>query len=70
MSLIRAGIKMKALIPPEAKDKINGALHDKGIDFDIDTMKNEDIEELIEALGDMEVDIEGRHGEKFKVYVE
>jgi hypothetical protein len=70
MSLIRAGIKMKALIPPEAKDKINDALHEKGISFDIDSVKNEDIEELIEALGDMEVDIEGKHGEKVKVYVE
>ncbi|MFA5309979.1 MAG: hypothetical protein WC370_10945 [Dehalococcoidales bacterium] len=70
MSLIRAGIKMKSLIPPEAKDKINGALHEKGIDFDIDSIKNEDIEELIESLGDMEVDIEGKNGEKVKVYVE
>lgn len=70
MSLIRAGIKMKSLIPPDAKGKINDALRDKGIDFDIDSIKNEDLEELIEALGDMEVDIEGKHGEKVKVYVE
>jgi hypothetical protein len=70
MSLIRAGIKMKSLIPPEARDKVNSALREKGIDFDIDSIKNEDIEELIAALGDMEVDIEGRHGEKVKVYVE
>jgi hypothetical protein len=70
ISLIKAGIKMKALIPPEAKDKINEALKDKGIDFNIDTVKNEDIEELIEALDDMEIDIDGGHGEKIKVYVE
>jgi hypothetical protein len=70
MSLIRAGIKMKSLIPPEAKDKVNSALREKGIKFDIDSIKNEDIEDLVEALGDMEIDVEGGHGEKVKVYVE
>ena len=70
MSLIRAGIKMKSLIPPEALDKANAALKDKGINFDVRSIKPEDLEELIEALGDMQVDVEGRHGEKVKVYVE
>ena len=70
MSLIRAGIKMKSLIPPEAKDKVNNALKEKGINFDINSIKTEDIEELVEALGDMEIDVEGGHGEKVKVYVE
>ena len=70
MSLIRAGIKLTSLIPPHAKDKIDGALRDKGIDFDINSIKKEDLEELIEALGDMEVDVESGHGEKVKVFVE
>lgn len=70
MALVRAGIKMKSLIPPEAKVKINDAFHEKGINFDIDSIKNEDIEELLAALGDMQIDIEGQHGEKVKVYVE
>jgi hypothetical protein len=70
MALIRAGIKMKSLIPPEAKDKVNSALKEKGIPFDIDNIKNEDIEELVEALGDTEIDMEGGHGEKIKIYVE
>jgi hypothetical protein len=70
MSLIRAGIKLTSLIPPEAMDKANKALNDKGINFDIRNMKSEDIEGLIDALGDMQVDIEGGKGEKVKVFVE
>ena len=35
MSLVRAGIKLTALIPPEALDKANQALKDKGINFDV-----------------------------------
>ncbi|OGN99375.1 MAG: hypothetical protein A2Y58_01420 [Chloroflexi bacterium RBG_13_51_52] len=70
MSLIRAGIKLTALIPPEALDKANSALKEKGINFDVRSIKTEDIEDLIEALGDMEIDVEGGKGEKVKVFVE
>jgi hypothetical protein len=70
MSLIRAGIKLTSLIPPEAMDKANRALSDKGINFDVRNIKPGDIEDLIVALGDTEVDIEGSRGEKIKVFVE
>ena len=70
MSLIRAGIKLTSLIPPEARDKVNGALREKGIDFDVRNVRPEDIEELIEALSDLEVDVVSAKGEKVKVFVE
>ena len=70
MSLIRAGIKLTSLIPQEALDKANAALKDKGVNFDVRNIKPEDIEGLIEALGDMEIDIDGSKGEKVKVFVE
>ena len=70
MSLIRAGIKLTSLIPPEARDKVNGALREKGIDFDVRSVKPEDLEELIEALSDLEVDVVSAKGEKVKVFVE
>lgn len=70
MSLLRAGIKLSALIPPEHLDKANKALSDKGIDFDVSKIKPEDLEGLIEAIGDTEIDIDGKHGEKVKVFVE
>lgn len=70
MSLIRAGIKLTSLIPTEARDKVNGALREKGIDFDVRNLKTEDIEDLIEALSDLEVDVESSKGEKVKIFVE
>lgn len=70
MSLIRAGVKLTSLIPPEARDKVNGALREKGIDFDVRNIKPEDLEELIEALSDLEVDVVSSKGEKVKVSVE
>ncbi len=70
MSLVRAGLKMTALIPPDALNKANDALREKGINFDVRNIKPEDLEELIEALGDMTVDVESSQGEKVKVFVE
>ena len=70
MSLIRAGIKLTSLIPAEAREKVNGVLRDKGIDFDVRNVKPEDLEELIEALSDMQVDVESAKGERVKVFVE
>jgi len=70
MSLIRSGIKLTSLIPTEARDKVDGALKEKGIDFNTRNMKPEDIEELIESLNELEVDIISSKGEKVKVFVE
>jgi hypothetical protein len=71
ISLIRAGMKMTSLIPPHAYDKVNDALKEKGIDLDLRSIKPEDLEDLIEALGDMQIDIEGgHHGERVRVFAE
>jgi hypothetical protein len=70
MSLVRAGIKLTSLIPPEALDKANNALREKGINFDVRNIKPDDIEELIEALGDMQVDVQSARGDNVKVFVE
>jgi hypothetical protein len=70
MALIRSGMKFTSLLPPEARDKVTGALHEKGIDFDMRNMKPEDLDELLEALSDLEVDVVSSDGETVKVFVE
>ena len=69
MKLIRAGMKLTSLIPPHAADKMHDAMQEKGIDFDIRNLKPDDIEELIEALGDLEVNVDGGK-ETVHIYVE
>ena len=69
MKLIRAGMKLTALIPPHAADKMHDAMQEKGIDFDIRNLKPDDIEELVDALADLEVNVnDGK--ETVRVYVE
>jgi hypothetical protein len=69
MSLIRAGVKFSSLIPDNAANQVDSALKEKGINFNVRNIKDEDIEQLLEALSDLEVDIEGGQG-KVNVFTE
>ena len=69
IALIRAGVKLAALIPNQATDSVNEELRKKGIKFDIGSLKAEDLEPLVEALHDLEVDVkDGRH--KVRIFCE
>lgn len=70
MTLIRSGVKLTSLLPREARDKVTSALQEKGIDFDMRNVKPEDLDELVEALSELEVNIVGSDGEVVKVCVE
>ena len=70
MTLIRSGVKLTSLLPREARDKVTSALEEKGIDFDMRNVKPEDLDELIEALSELEVNMVGSDGEVVKVCVE
>jgi hypothetical protein len=67
--LFRAGMKFASLIPKNAQDKISSAMEDKGIDLDLSNIKSENINELLEALRDLQVDVDSED-EVVKVYCE
>ncbi|MGP8079943.1 MAG: hypothetical protein ACLPVI_05470 [Dehalococcoidales bacterium] len=69
VALIRAGVKLASLIPPEAYNEVDEKLKNRGIMFDLRNMKPENVEELIQALNDLQVDIQGTE-EKVRVYTE
>ena len=69
LALVRAGMKLPALIPSDAAAGINEALNKKGIDVDVRKLKAGDIEELLDALSDLEIDVQGGKG-KVHIYVE
>ena len=62
VALIRAGMKFTSLIPKDAADKIEDAMKEKGIKLNLKNIKDEDIEELIEAMAELEIDIDGGEG--------
>ena len=69
MALIRAGMRLPALIPGGVADKVNEALRENGIDLDVRRLDGDELDELISALSELEIDVEnGEH--KVKVFVE
>jgi hypothetical protein len=68
--LIRAGMRLAALIPAAAHGPINKALHEHGVDLDISKIKPEDVEDLVQHLRDLTVDVESTRGEKVRVFCE
>jgi hypothetical protein len=68
LGLVRAGLKLTSLIPPQAQDQINKTMAEKGMKFDLNNFKPEDLEELIESLREMEIDVDSANGDKVHVY--
>ena len=69
VSLIRSGMKLTALIPPRVADDINKGLKEKGFGFDVRNMKEEYVEQLVDALRDEEVMVDSPEAE-IRVYAE
>ena len=69
VNLIRAGMKLTSLIPSHVADDINKGLKDKGIGFDIRNLKDEYVEQLVDALRDSEIVVDSTEAE-IRVYAE
>lgn len=71
MALLKAGLKLSALIPPAAYQKINEHMQQKGVELDVNQiLKNGNVEELIESIGELNVDVNSAQGDKVKVFFE
>lgn len=69
MALIRAGMRLPAMIPGGVAEKVNEALRENGIDLDVRGLKGNELDDLISSLSELEIDVEnGEH--KVKVFVE
>jgi len=69
IQLLRAGVKLASLIPPKALDHANDELQRSGMPIDLGKLKPEDIDELIDHLGDLTVDVDN-HEAKVRVFCE
>src|SRR5579862_7665966 len=58
MQLLRAGVRLGALMPPQARDKVNEALQEQGIGIDINQLRPENLEALVDELNDLTVDVD------------
>ncbi|HEX3742957.1 MAG TPA: hypothetical protein VHW09_03480 [Bryobacteraceae bacterium] len=61
MQLLRAGVRLASLIPPEARDRVNWQLRREGVPFDLNQITPDNLEELVEHLDAFTLDIDERH---------
>jgi len=57
LQLLRAGVRLATLVPPQALTKINAELAKSGVPIDLTELKPQHIEDLIEQLDEVDVDI-------------
>ena len=69
MGLIRAGVKLASVLPSNATSMINEKLKENGVPIDLEKIKADDLEELVNSLSELEVDIQDAD-EKVRIYVE
>ncbi len=68
LGVLRAGLKLTSLIPKPAADQINKAMEEKGMAFDLNNLKPEDLQELIDALAEMQIEVDANNGDTVRVY--
>jgi hypothetical protein len=70
MQLLRAGVRLASLLPAQALNRANDAMHAQGIPIDLSQIKPENLEELVEHLSDLTVDVDQKDAcSKVKVRV-
>jgi hypothetical protein len=68
LALLRSGLKLTSLLPPQAMEQLTEQMVDKGISIDFSNLKPEDIDDLIQALREMEINIDSKDGDKVRVF--
>jgi hypothetical protein len=58
LQLLRAGVRLTSLVPPQALTKLNAELDKSGVPIDLTQLKPQHIEELIEQLDELTVDVD------------
>lgn len=69
MQLLRAGVRLAALIPQQAHNQLDEALSSHGVPLTLSQIKPENLEELIDHLEDLTVDVNASEGNGAKVRV-
>ena len=58
VALLRAGVRLTSLIPPQALTQVNAELTKSGVPIDLTQLKPQHIEDLVEQLDDVTVDVD------------
>jgi len=69
LQLLRAGVRLTSLIPPQVLTRVNAELDKSGVPIDLTQLKPQHLEDLVEQLDDLTVDLHQADG-KVQVFCE
>jgi hypothetical protein len=69
LQLLRAGVRLTSLVPPQALTRVNEQLAKSGVPIDLTELRPQDLEEVIEQLDELTVDVDDS-GSKMQVFCE
>lgn len=69
IKLLKAGIKLGALMPEKAKQSVDEALSKSGVDFKLSALNEDNLNEVIEALQNLTINVQGGKGKKDRVNI-
>lgn len=69
LQLLRAGVRLASLLPPQALVKVNAELSRSGVPIDLTELKPQHLEDLIDQLDEVTVDVDDSSG-KVQVFCE
>lgn len=58
IGLIRAGVKLGAVLPDSAREKLSGKFGEHGMQFDLNKIDGDNIDEILKALTEMSIDVD------------
>ena len=58
LQLLRAGVRLAALIPPHALTQVNAELNRSGVPIDLTQLRPEQLEDLVEQLDEMTLEVD------------
>jgi len=71
LQLLRAGVKLKSLLPEDARDQMNEAMREKGMGFDINQFSGENLDEMLAQMNDLSIDIDKKNRKaKVRIFCE
>jgi hypothetical protein len=69
LQLLRAGVRLAALIPPKALDQANAKLSQSGVPLDLTQLKPEQLEALVEQLDEVTMEVDSSDA-KVRIFCE
>jgi len=67
LRLVRTGMVLGSLMPEKAREKVNSALHEKGLELDLKNLKSENLDEMMNALRELNISVDDGD-EKIDIY--